>query len=265
MYRRLAEVSADPEIGKLFSGLSSEEALHLSNLKKVITPSSLKRGAVKEEHIERIFRSAKATLSAGESGEEKTGVLAAALLVEERTLTFYLELHRANHGDPALAALLSRLADEERDHISRLESRLKTEKKALFKSASDSLSSAKSSYSLFAFFLSVSSAVGYRLIYVSETFSWGIEKFLWYYSTTGFLLFFLYLSRLASKRASIIRDYHLLNRLRGGAVLNDEENKVLTGLLESIYFSREKLNYRIIFLVSVAALLLVIGGDFFWK
>jgi len=67
------------------------------------------------------------------------------------------------------------------------------------------------------------------------------------------VIFFLYRYWISHKRKKAIRQYALLDKLRGQEELSGEERQVLVYLLSSLAKSREEQNYLLIFILSIVA------------
>ena len=71
----------------------------------------------------------------------------------------------------------------------------------------------------------------------------------------GYFIFFLYRYRITRKRKKAVADFQLIEKIRANACLQDEDREVLLYLLSSIKLSMEGLNYAIIFVLSVLAVM----------
>jgi len=69
----------------------------------------------------------------------------------------------------------------------------------------------------------------------------------------GYFLFFLYRYRITRKRKKAVEAYQLIEKIKANACLLDEDREVLIYLLSSIKRSMEDINYAMIFLLSVIA------------
>ncbi|RJQ51689.1 MAG: hypothetical protein C4526_09595 [Nitrospiraceae bacterium] len=74
----------------------------------------------------------------------------------------------------------------------------------------------------------------------------------------------MYRYSIARKRKNAIRDFGLIEKIRTNACLAEEEREVVTYLLSSLKKSHEDINYLIIFLLSLLAILVdIILGFYF--
>ena len=105
------------------------------------------------------------------------------------------------------------------------------------------------------FIIGVLSAVSFRLLSVVNVLTPELFRPLWYFGILGYILFFAYRFSISRKRKKAIRDHRLLEKLESGKPLSPEEKVVVGYLLASIMKSRENLNYLIIFILSVLAVL----------
>jgi hypothetical protein len=103
------------------------------------------------------------------------------------------------------------------------------------------------------FLIGVVSALSFRALIVFNHVSPQWFRPVWYLGTIGYLIFFLYRYWISHKRKNAIRQYGLLEKLRGGASLSGEEREAVVYLLSSITKSREDLNYLFIFILSFLA------------
>jgi len=109
-------------------------------------------------------------------------------------------------------------------------------------------------YIVYTFFLlGLFSAVAFRAIIVFQHLEPGWVRPVWYLAVVGYIFFFIYRFRISKKRKRAISDYNLIEKVRAGACLGEEEREVLIYLLSSIRVSLEDINYAIIFIMSFVA------------
>jgi len=111
-------------------------------------------------------------------------------------------------------------------------------------------------YVMYSFFiLGLLSAIAFRSIIVFQ----GIEPLwirpVWYIGTIGYFLFFLYRYNISKKRKRAVEKFQLIEKLETNACLTEKDREVVLYLLSSIKFSLEDINYAIIFLLSVLAVI----------
>lgn len=110
---------------------------------------------------------------------------------------------------------------------------------------------------LYGFFvLGLLSAIAFRSIIVFQHIEPRWVRPVWYVGIIGYLLFFLYRYKISKKRKKVIRDFRLIEKVKSNAPLSSEDREVLMYLLSSVKVSLEDLNYALIFLLSVAAIVL---------
>jgi hypothetical protein len=109
-------------------------------------------------------------------------------------------------------------------------------------------------YVIYGFFgLGLLSAVAFRAIIVFEHLEPGWVRPAWYVGTAGYVFFFVYRYRITRKRKRAIEDFRLIEKLKTNVCIDEDDREVILYLLRSIKFSLEDINYAIIFLLSVAA------------
>ena len=111
-------------------------------------------------------------------------------------------------------------------------------------------------YIMYSFFiLGLLSAIAFRSIIIFQ----GIEPLwvrpVWYIGTVGYFLFFLYRYNISIKRKKAVEKFQLIEKLETNACLTEKDREVVLYLLSSIKFSLEDINYAIIFLLSVLAVI----------
>jgi hypothetical protein len=111
-------------------------------------------------------------------------------------------------------------------------------------------------YVMYSFFiLGLLSAIAFRSIIIFQ----GIEPLwvrpVWYIGTVGYFLFFLYRYNISKKRKKAVEKFQLIEKLETNACLTEKDREVVLYLLSSIKFSLEDINYAIIFLLSVLAVI----------
>ena len=103
------------------------------------------------------------------------------------------------------------------------------------------------------FLLGLVSAVAFRAIIVFQHLEPSWVRPVWYIGTAGYFLFFFYRYRITRKRKKAVEAFHLIEKIKANACLQDEDREVLLYLLSSIKLSMEDINYAGIFVLSVAA------------
>jgi hypothetical protein len=108
---------------------------------------------------------------------------------------------------------------------------------------------------IYAFFvLGLISAIAFRGIIIFQHLEPTWVRPVWYIGTIGYFFFFLYRYMISKKRKHTIASYQLIEKLKANACLAEEEREAVLYLLASIKFSLEDINYALIFILSVLAI-----------
>lgn len=105
------------------------------------------------------------------------------------------------------------------------------------------------------FVLGLISAIAFRVIIVFQHLEPSWVRPAWYAGTIGYFFFFLYRYLITRKRKRTIEQFQLIEKLRQNACLLDDDREAVLYLLSSVRSSLEDLNYALIFVLSVAAVL----------
>lgn len=109
-------------------------------------------------------------------------------------------------------------------------------------------------YVIYLFFLlGLISAIAFRAIIVLQRLEPSWVRPVWYTGTVGYVLFFLYRYRITRKRKQAIEHFQLIEKVKANACLGEEDREVVLYLLSSIKSSLEDVNYALIFLLSIIA------------
>lgn len=108
-------------------------------------------------------------------------------------------------------------------------------------------------YSFFA--LGIISAIAFRAIIFLQRFEPSWVRPVWYVGVTGYMIFFLYRYYISEKRKRAIENFKLIEKLKENACLTDGDREVVIYLLSSIRKSPENINYFVIFLLSILAVI----------
>ncbi len=112
-------------------------------------------------------------------------------------------------------------------------------------------------YIIFGFFiLGLISAIAFRAIILIQKFEPAWVRPVWYIGAIGYLFFFLYRFSITKKRKRAIDQHRLIEKIRENSCLTNDERDAVAYLLSSIKKSLEDLNYFIIFILSIAAIVL---------
>ncbi len=119
-------------------------------------------------------------------------------------------------------------------------------------------------YIIYGFFLiGLVSALAFRSIIVFQRMEPAWVRPVWYVGVLGYMGFFLYRYTITKKRKHAIKEYELIEKVQANACLSEEEREVVTYLLSSIKKSREDINYLVIFILSILAVLVDIFFSFY--
>lgn len=109
-------------------------------------------------------------------------------------------------------------------------------------------------YLIYLFFLlGLVSAIAFRAIIVFQHIEPSWVRPVWYIGTGGYVLFFLYRYRITRKRKKAIDRYRLIEKVQANACLDEQDREVVLYLLSSVRTSLEDVNYALIFLLSIIA------------
>lgn len=104
------------------------------------------------------------------------------------------------------------------------------------------------------FILGLISAIAFRAIIVFQRLEPAWIRPVWYIGTIGYFLFFLYRYIITKKRKKAIKNFQLIEKVKANACLTDNDREVVLYLLSSVKYSLEDINYAIIFLLSILAI-----------
>ena len=121
-------------------------------------------------------------------------------------------------------------------------------------------------YSMFViklfFWVGLISALLFRLVIIADHFSDFSARVLWYLGVFGYLFFFIHRYNIAKRRFNVIKELDILEKIQKRKPLTDTDYKALNYLLWSISVSKERLNYLIILVFSVIAIIISLMLDF---
>jgi hypothetical protein len=104
------------------------------------------------------------------------------------------------------------------------------------------------------FILGLISAIAFRALIILQRLEPSWVRPLWYVGTMGYFFFFLYRYEVTRKRKKAIEEFQLIEKVSANACLTDDDRKIVLYLLSSLKVSLEDINYGIIFLLSLAAI-----------
>jgi hypothetical protein len=117
----------------------------------------------------------------------------------------------------------------------------------------------------FYFWTGIVATIAYRIINFLTDFSPLWTKIAWYIGTVGFILYFIHRYEISERRAKLILEYNLFEKVNNLDGLTAEEKNVMSYIFKTLQSSKEKWNYIVIFTASGLALLLGIYSDFIAK
>lgn len=114
----------------------------------------------------------------------------------------------------------------------------------------------------FFFWSGIIATIAYRIIVVLNSYSSFWVSVAWYVGTIGFLIYFWHRYNISARRAKLIRENNLANKVRTCGALGDQERIALDYILSTLVSTKEKWNYIVIFVASALALIAGIYLDF---
>ncbi len=114
---------------------------------------------------------------------------------------------------------------------------------------------------LFFFWIGIIATVAYRIIIVLNFYSPLWVKIAWYIGTIGFVLYFWHRYNIAKKRAKLIKEHNLIETITDSEI-EPQKKQVLHYLMKTSLTSKARWNSGLIFILSLAALILAIILDF---
>lgn len=106
------------------------------------------------------------------------------------------------------------------------------------------------------FLLGLFSSIAFRAIILLQKYSPGWVRPVWYFGVLGYMLFFMYRYYISQRRKRTIAHTDVIEKIRAGAALNQEERDAALYLLKSVRASQEDWNYLAIFVLSIMAIAL---------
>ena len=110
---------------------------------------------------------------------------------------------------------------------------------------------------IFGFFLlGLLSSVAFRAIILLQKYEPTWVRPVWYFGVLGYMLFFMYRYYISQRRKHAIAHSDIIEKIRTGEALNQDEREAALYLLKSVRASQEDWNYLAIFVLSIAAIAL---------
>lgn len=118
---------------------------------------------------------------------------------------------------------------------------------------------------LFFFWAGILATFCYRAIVVVNNYSQFWAQVFWYVGTVGFIFYFAHRYQISEKRAKLIREYKLDEKIKMSSDFSPDEKDVMKYIFDTLQSSKEKWNYYFIFASSAVALILGFYLDFVRK
>ena len=109
---------------------------------------------------------------------------------------------------------------------------------------------------LFFFWAGLIATIAYRIIVVLNLYDPLWVKIAWYIGTIGFVLYFGHRYDIARKRAKLVRDYDLVKAVDKIQGIAPPKKEALHYLVKTSLTSKSRWNSAMIFILSLAALIL---------
>jgi hypothetical protein len=104
------------------------------------------------------------------------------------------------------------------------------------------------------FAVGVLSSLAFRLIIILQKVRPGWVRPVWYFGVLGYMVFFIYRYYISLRRKRVVARSAILEKLRGGEKLSEDDRAAALYLLSSIQKSPEDWNYLAIFILSAVAI-----------
>ena len=106
------------------------------------------------------------------------------------------------------------------------------------------------------FVLGLLSSVAFRAIILFQKWNPAWVRPVWYFGVIGYMLFFMYRYYISQRRKRTITQSNIIEKIRDGRPLSDDDRAATLYLLNSIRRSQEDWNYLAIFVLSIVAIAL---------
>jgi short subunit fatty acids transporter len=106
------------------------------------------------------------------------------------------------------------------------------------------------------FLLGLLSSVAFRAIILLQKYEPTWVRPVWYFGVLGYMAFFMYRYFISQRRKHAIAHSDIIEKIRIGATLNNDERDAALYLLKSVRASQEDWNYLAIFVLSIVAIAL---------
>ena len=123
----------------------------------------------------------------------------------------------------------------------------------------------KKYYRVLLFWVGVIATFSYRIIVILNNYSQLWVEVAWHIGTIGFIWYFAHRYRVASSRASIIKERKLAYKIYNKKELSEGDRNALLYILKGLRSSKAKWNYIAIFVFSILALIYSIFNNLILK
>lgn len=115
---------------------------------------------------------------------------------------------------------------------------------------------------MFYFWCGIIATIAYRIIIIFTDTQIFWIRLCWYIGTIGFVIYFIHRYQISEKRSSLVRVRKLDQKVDEMSNIDLEDKEALHYIFKSLSVSSERINYIVIFVTSVLALLAGIYLDF---
>ena len=105
------------------------------------------------------------------------------------------------------------------------------------------------------------SALLLRLVIIADHYGDFYARVLWYLGVVGYLWFFGHRYHIAKRRFNVIREMDILAKVQNRECLTERDFEGLNYVLWSLSVSKERLNYLVIFVFSLIAIVVSLTLD----
>ncbi|MBT4857303.1 hypothetical protein HON52_03935 [Candidatus Uhrbacteria bacterium] len=112
------------------------------------------------------------------------------------------------------------------------------------------------------FWIGILAAVAYRAIIVLNFFEPIWVKVAWYVGTIGFIFYFWSRYRVVKQFSKLIHEQKLVSAVKKAGNITTDQKQALSHIIETLRTTKAQLNYEIIFVLSIVALVIGVVLDF---
>ncbi len=105
-----------------------------------------------------------------------------------------------------------------------------------------------------AFAVGLTGALSIRLILIARLYNPELVRIYWYIGVIGNMLFFLFRTFITWRRRRLILAMDIMDKLKKRKTLSEQDYVALEYLVSSLYVSKERWNYFVIFFFSMLAI-----------